>query len=441
MKIHPPCFFSEKGRRANNEDAVYPYTTEALADATVFIVCDGVGGASKGEVASQISAQTIWESLNKQQNGTKEAIQTAIKEACVALATYLSQHPEAKGMGTTLTCLQLHSNGVTIGHVGDSRVYHLRGNKVLFYTRDHSQINLMIDQGIMNEAEAKLLGKTNVITRAIQASDGTTLPEPEVQQINDVQEGDYFLLCSDGTWECFEEEEFLSVFNHIAWNNEQKMEHIRQVCQQNAKDNYSAILVQIESIPEPIATLQDATTIEEVILHSTILKPNNFVSLEAKPNTSLNFEEPLAENGKKKKKGLIGSLLALTTLLLFGAWYFFYNQKSNGNINTATSITFPIPTTASAVLSIDSTELKQKDSIIQTTSAPIDSPILIEKKPTLTSANVINSATVARQNAEARSAKLEVYIKTIESKKAKEPKEDTSNTKVDLLEEIKTPKQ
>jgi PPM family protein phosphatase len=246
MQIHLPLSFHEKGKRPRNEDNIYPQTGQATAENTVYLVCDGVGGAINGDIASRMVSDAFGQAFENKKADDK-SLQAILSQVQKQIDDYLLENPDSKGMGTTLTFLQFHSEGATIAHAGDSRVYHIRGNSILFCTSDHSLVNELKKQGMLEEAEN---AKSNVITRALQG-DSVKKIELDTHRISDIQADDYFLLCSDGVWGALSDEDLLAILQKKRTNIE-KLKDIEQLCEQFSKDNYSAYLIQIEKVEKPV---------------------------------------------------------------------------------------------------------------------------------------------------------------------------------------------
>jgi protein phosphatase len=252
MKIHlnPPYSFHELGGRDNNEDCIFPKVNLATAKDTVFIVCDGVGGASKGEEASRLVCETLAACFDQSKGIAEEAtLVQAVTQAEKALDAYLLDHPSARGMGTTMTFLQLHARGATIAHAGDSRVYQIRNGYLLFKTQDHSLMNDLIKNGTLSVAQARNHPQRNVITRAIQSTQRHI--EPEVRLIEDVQAGDYFFMCTDGVLEQLSETMLCKTLAESNQTDAQKMATLKAICAGRTRDNFSAILVPIRTVEDP----------------------------------------------------------------------------------------------------------------------------------------------------------------------------------------------
>ena len=131
IRLHPPIALWEKGKRPKNEDNIYPSIGKATEDSATFLVCDGVGGAAKGELASRIVADTFGTYFEKR-TATPQNLQQILAKVQLEIDSYISSNAHHRGMGTTLTFLQLNAKEAIIAHAGDSRVYHIRKNKLLF---------------------------------------------------------------------------------------------------------------------------------------------------------------------------------------------------------------------------------------------------------------------------------------------------------------------
>jgi PPM family protein phosphatase len=183
---------TDRGRkRASNEDA-YGLSVEH----GVFMVCDGMGGAAAGEVASGIAVEEVMEILNQRPDSDPfpQAASKAIATANEAIFRRAQRNSKLSGMGTTLVMLAADAEHAWILNIGDSRGYRLRGGKLAQITLDHSLVEEQIRSGRMNPSEAQRSPLRNVITRALGTQVSVT---PDVFPL-DPQAGDLFLLCSDG---------------------------------------------------------------------------------------------------------------------------------------------------------------------------------------------------------------------------------------------------
>jgi serine/threonine protein phosphatase PrpC len=249
MEIHlnPPLFLTEKGKRENNEDSIFPMPGKGTAADRLFIVCDGVGGSTKGEVASRLACDSLsgYFAHNEIQSGEAWILE-AFDYTQNQFDKYLQQESAARGMGTTLVLMQIHEQGLTVAHCGDSRFYHFRKNRIIWQTFDHSMTNELVRQGLISAEEAASRPKSNRISRAIQGY-SVHKSKPDTHFISEIEEGDLFFLCSDGILEAFSDTELTDVLSSEQTLNE-KMEIIHQICEANSRDNFSAYLIEVDAV-------------------------------------------------------------------------------------------------------------------------------------------------------------------------------------------------
>ncbi|SMC67942.1 PP2C family protein-serine/threonine phosphatase [Moheibacter sediminis] len=228
---------SEDGKRPYNEDSFYTDQESGL-----FLVCDGVGGSNKGEVASSKACEYFSEYLSATSDFSLTGIEKTLIQCESKFDEYTMQNPDAKGMATTLTLLKLFSGKAVIGHIGDSRVYHVRNGEILFQTNDHSFVNELVASGFLTPEEALTHPKRNQITRAIQGSENNTYID--VNEIDSVETNDYFMLCSDGILEGIDDG---FIQNNFLENNsiENLQELILNNCREKSSDNFTAIVIKI----------------------------------------------------------------------------------------------------------------------------------------------------------------------------------------------------
>ena len=256
--LHPPLGFHQTGERDNNEDFIYPLLAEVSASDRLFLVCDGVGGGVKGEVASQIVAGEVAAYFRAQPGPSDdETVMGALRSAEVALDLYLKKDPSAAGMATTMTLLHLHELGATVAHVGDSRVCCCRNGQIRFETDDHKLVNEWVKQGILTPEQATNHPERNVITRAVR---GTARPaQADVALLKGVQADDYFFLCTDGVLENLTSNQ-LSHILATTDSDADKVAAIRLICDGYTQDNYSAYLIHVQSVDLPASPENDSTT-------------------------------------------------------------------------------------------------------------------------------------------------------------------------------------
>jgi serine/threonine protein phosphatase PrpC len=194
-------------RRQINEDAFFRDDEMGF-----YVVADGVGGHNRGEIASREAVEQLrsWvagasselSKLIAKINGgeiekiweVRRLLENGVQSACYMVFGMAQLDPEKKGMSTTLSALLIRGGLAFAAHVGDSRVYRLRGNTVLQITEDHTLINHKIKQGHMTRGEAERAVGKNIITRAVGHKDYVQVDTADI----DVEPNDRFMLCSDG---------------------------------------------------------------------------------------------------------------------------------------------------------------------------------------------------------------------------------------------------
>lgn len=248
ITLERPFAATEKGQRKNNEDFIYPLSELANSGQKLFMVCDGVGGAEKGEVASALacdSFQTFFNTFLEEDDPSEDFINRAVHYTESRFDEYIIQHPEAQGMATTMTLLYIGVSRITIAHIGDSRIYQFREGRIVCETEDHSLVNSWVKLGVITKEEAAFHPQKNVITKAIM---GTEHPvSADVLYIKDIQDGDFFFMCTDGVTECFSDESLASLFSSNK-NAEPIKDAIVELCADKARDNFSFYIIPIQSI-------------------------------------------------------------------------------------------------------------------------------------------------------------------------------------------------
>ena len=195
---------SDVGRvRSLNEDYHRVLQFSCADGLTLLAVADGMGGAAAGEVASKLAMEVIGESFSRYaqalQQGqpvvgidklTEKALRLANRRVFEAAVSNMGR----RGMGTTLTLVAVNNQRAYLGHVGDSRAYLIRGEKIYQLTKDHSWVEEQLEQGLLSEEQAQNHAWRNLITRAL----GTRAQVvPDIAQI-EVQQGDVFVISTDG---------------------------------------------------------------------------------------------------------------------------------------------------------------------------------------------------------------------------------------------------
>jgi serine/threonine protein phosphatase PrpC len=254
VKLHSVARTDVGRRRQINEDALFRDDERGF-----YVVADGVGGHNKGEIASREAVEQLrmWvygadrdlERLVAQvQGGSDDAVweirrllESGVKSACYMVYGMAELDPEKKGMSTTLSALLIRANLAFAVHVGDSRVYRVRGAGVLQLTEDHTLINYKVKHGMMTRAEAERAAGKNVITRAVGHKDYVQVDTADI----DVAPGDRFLLCSDGLHGYFNDDGEVAELCSDGSLEECAEAAIGMANQRGGKDNITAVVIEL----------------------------------------------------------------------------------------------------------------------------------------------------------------------------------------------------
>ena len=260
ITLGTPCSFKQMGRRGNQEDSRYPDEDRPKGCAPFFLVCDGVGGCEKGEVASNTVCQAIAQALEGtdwRQEFSGNDFGAVLNHAYKALDRMADD--SNRDMATTLTFVCFHAGGCLAAHIGDSRIYHVRpGAGILYRSDDHSLVNALVHSGNITPEEAFSHPRSNVITRSISVTDGREKRAgATVMQIDDIRTGDYFFLCTDGVLEGVTDEALVSVLSS-SLSDEEKLNRLAGLCRES-HDNHTAYLIPVVSVEgeeasEPVET-------------------------------------------------------------------------------------------------------------------------------------------------------------------------------------------
>lgn len=246
IKLYPPLYIHEIGKRPNQEDSLYPI--DASSDSHLFVLCDGMGGHENGEVASQTICRSLgkWFSLyaNPDETLTDDQLRTALEFAYTQLDGYFRDGQ--KQMGTTLTLLYIHPKGVIAAHIGDSRIYHIRPQKgILYQSRDHSLVFDLLQAGEITYEEIATYPQKNVITRAMTPGKENRM-RPDIIHVTDIKKDDWFYMCSDGMLEQMTNEELVLLLSSDASDGKKREELINATA--HNQDNHTAWLIHIEDV-------------------------------------------------------------------------------------------------------------------------------------------------------------------------------------------------
>jgi serine/threonine protein phosphatase PrpC len=311
MSVGRATALSDPGRRRRrNEDAW-------VCQPPLFAVADGMGGARGGEIASRLAAAALREDDSGASG--EERVIGLIQEANRRVYERSSEDSDASGMGTTVTVALVEDGGVTIGHVGDSRAYLIRGENLEQLTDDHSLVAELVRSGRLSPEEAEAHPQRSVITRAL----GTD-PDVDVDTLSVAAEpGDIFLICSDGLTSMVDDDAILDIVerNHSSLESAAK-ELIGTANRSGGEDNITVVFFEIAA--EGAAVLEETRPMPAVEEPRPETDEDTLSGLERVPAvdtmivTPEDAEETQAPAPKRRRwRALL--LLLILLLLLVGA--------------------------------------------------------------------------------------------------------------------------
>src|SRR3990170_7902175 len=238
--------------RSHNEDSVAQDAACGLV-----VLADGMGGYNAGEVASGIAVSVVVTEICQHLQGTNPTerdettggelgvslLRDNIRKANASIFQAAQSQPQYAGMGTTIVSGLFYDNRVVVGHVGDSRMYRLRGETLQTVTRDHSLLQEQIDSGMISVEDARLSKNKNLVTRAV----GIDAKVASEIHVHDVLVGDVYLFCSDGLNDMVEDEDIHSTLYAMQGNLPLAAEQLVQMANDGGgRDNVSVILVKVK---------------------------------------------------------------------------------------------------------------------------------------------------------------------------------------------------
>ncbi len=296
--------------RDHNED-------NFLVDKTLnlFVVADGMGGHAAGEVASAVAVNTLRDVISQNKDvieafreGSQIAssrditslMEHAVQKACAEIYEKAQEDPEKRGMGTTLSALLVINNRGFIAHVGDSRIYLLRGGRVVQLTEDHSLVNELIKRGKLTESQAESSPYKNAVTRAVGVYESV-----EVDTIDfDVLPGDQFLLASDGLTAYLKEDEIVPTIDKVGGDVKRiTSEFIDLANSRGGKDNITNIVVKMaDSDGEGSALMREVNLKIETIRNMPLFRYLTYKELVKIMNITKGLEvkqgDPIIKDGE-----------------------------------------------------------------------------------------------------------------------------------------------
>ncbi len=237
--------------RAHNEDSV-----ACEPDLGLVVLADGMGGYNAGEVASGIAVSVVISEIKHameeirpedqdEESGGDVAVsllRNNVQKANSSIYHAAHSQPQYSGMGTTIVSGLFYDNRVAVAHIGDSRMYRLRGDVLESITKDHSLLQEQIDSGMISKADARQSQNKNLVTRAVGIDAEV---ETEIH-VHEVRRGDVYVLCSDGLNDMVEDNDIAEIVKTLKANLPLMASQLIQTANDNGgRDNVSVIVVKV----------------------------------------------------------------------------------------------------------------------------------------------------------------------------------------------------
>jgi len=326
--------------RSENQDfGTYTSPSEekgTLPGGRLLVVADGMGGHRGGATASRLAGETVKaQYLGGQTDDVAAALREALLRANSRIYSEAQANPDLRGMGTTTSALAIRDDYAWFAHVGDSRIYRVRGENIEQLTDDHSLVATMVREGLLTTKEAETHPRRNVLQRSMGVAEDV---EVDVKGPFDVQEGDTFILCSDGLHGLVKEDEMREVASQpidVAADD-----FVKRVLERGAPDNVTVIVARaIRAQPgDDDVTLLDHKRAEKTQEIAAAIIPDAPVTVAPSTTTGETAPEtksvaPPTHQGPSTSLGMtVGKWMLIVVILagVAGAWFYWNHQQGIG---------------------------------------------------------------------------------------------------------------
>jgi PPM family protein phosphatase len=318
LRIAEEAVRTDTGRQRNaNEDSLF-------TEAPLFVVADGMGGAQAGEVASRAAVESFERDLPEEP--PLRVLEETIEGANRTIHELARKDPSLAGMGTTTTAaiVDLEAEEVAIGHVGDSRAYRFRGGRFEQLTRDHSLVEEMRRKGQLTDEQAEDHPQRSIITRALG-------PEPEVQvdlQTVPAQDGDVFLICSDGLTTMLDDDDIARILTRATSLTSAVRALVDEANRAGGRDNITVVAFRLEDTAAPASGNPTAGREEGATLIGSSAEEAGLTATEVRRRAAAEAARKRREESgtRPRRRGprtaaKIFAVLLVVAAVAFGAWY------------------------------------------------------------------------------------------------------------------------
>ncbi len=242
MGFNSVKFTSPGAEKKYNEDAI---ELLEINSGVLAVLCDGVGGDNGGDLAARIALKSAIHFFSaSESNNYLERVKLAIEESNRFVLNHSSTSGTIKNMATTLDLIFIKDNIAFYGHIGDSRIYHLKSNRLSQFTKDHSLVQKLLDEGYITHKQAANHPQKNVIIKALGESENI---QPDISKIKlNQSEDNRFFLCSDGVSNLITNSELEEIL--IGTDLEEIKGKLKKIIRmRSAVDDYSFILIEVKN--------------------------------------------------------------------------------------------------------------------------------------------------------------------------------------------------
>lgn len=285
IELNQTYSFKQVGSRTIQEDSRFPNLDFPMLHQHVFCVCDGVGGTRGGEIASKVVCESVGKSVKGtdiNSSFTIDDFRLLLDSAYEALDVLAIKNcPE---MATTLAFVCFNADGCLIAHIGDTRIYHLRRSSgILYRSEDHTLVNAMVHDGIISPSSSKVKEQANIITRCMEHTESDqNRSSATVMMITDIKPDDYFFVCSDGVYNCIDENRLIDIILDQSNDDSSKISFISTLCE-NSSDNNTAFLIHVRNVI-PLCDLNEEQEEYTSTTKRPILPPHGTIEIESDTN-------------------------------------------------------------------------------------------------------------------------------------------------------------
>jgi serine/threonine protein phosphatase PrpC len=233
LHIKSEGYITEKGRYTLNED------TLLFIRGVLYMICDGVGGNGNGQVASQLVSNSTAALLKVEPDLNLATLLQQVEEQ---INKHKKKYPSTTTMASTIAFMQISTTTIRIAWIGDTTIYQIRNGKIIYKSISHTWIQEAINKGEITELESYFHPNQNQVTRYIKGSEYPVSFDSFI--CTDIQENDFFMICSDGIQESWIDSDLETLFVSDK-NAKEVIKKIQEQCAIFSTDNYSAIVIQV----------------------------------------------------------------------------------------------------------------------------------------------------------------------------------------------------